>query len=158
MASPTEVTSERITQVLSSQEVIWQQDPEDQTILVPFVNMMFVIQINGGGILSVHGMWRGDLSEPEDRNKATDFVQEANARALVPKVYLAEDTEGGWKFHTESNTVVPAGLTDEQLEMFLGLSFQASLFSASQLQEALPHLVTWDEDSDADEPSEGEGK
>ncbi|OKL48478.1 hypothetical protein BSR29_00585 [Boudabousia liubingyangii] len=146
MVSPVEVTPERITKILDAQEVIWQQDPEDNTILVPFVNMMLICQLNGGGILSAHGMWRGDLRDPQDKEKAEAFAQDFNSRSLVPKVYVSPDSEGSFKLHTESNTVIPAGLNDIQLESFLMVSFQSSLFAASKLEEALPHLVTWNED------------
>lgn len=146
MASPTEVTPERITETLTKKDVIWQQDPDDKNILVPFVNVMFVIQLNSGGIMSVHGMWRGDLKDLDDQQKATEYVQDCNSRTLVPKIYLDQDSSDTWKIHTESNIVVPAGLTDQQLEVFLELSFQSSLYILNQFEQGHPHLVTWTED------------
>lgn len=155
MAAPTEVTEQRLAQMLTDNDTIFQKDPDNETLIVPFENMMFFLRLHNGGMFSIHGVWRGDASAPEDQNRVAQWVQEMNSKTLVPKVYASEDTSGVWRLHTESNTVVPAGLNDEQLRAFIGVSFQASLFVVQQLEAEMPHLVVWPT-RDGEEAKEGE--
>ncbi|AOZ71961.1 hypothetical protein BK816_00525 [Boudabousia tangfeifanii] len=132
-----------------------QLEAEDGTVVVPFTNMAFICQINDGGIFSVHGLWRGDLSEPADLAEISNLVQHHNATALMPKVYISANPEGAPQLHTEANTIVMAGMTDDQLSEYLQASLSLSMRVATVLEEALPHLVTWQDElpdvSDQDE-------
>ena len=144
MSAPTPVTMDRITQILEGQGLQTQADPSGKAILIPFANIIFICQL-AGTTFSVQGVWRGDLADPSDRANAIAFVQGHNANALVPKVYMAEN-DGEFKLHTESNTVVPTGLNDEQLLQFLQVSLTASIHVAGEVEKKLPHLVTWSEE------------
>ncbi|OKL50625.1 hypothetical protein BM477_01340 [Boudabousia marimammalium] len=142
---------ERISSLLEEQGLRTQADPSGKAIMVPFLNIIFICQL-AGSTFSVQGVWRGDLADPTDRAKAVAFVQSHNANALLPKVYLA-DNEEEVKLHTESNTVVPAGLNDVQLVQFLQVSLTASLHVVSEIEKLLPHLVTWADEAKKSGPA-----
>ncbi|MDY6050229.1 MAG: YbjN domain-containing protein [Corynebacterium sp.] len=142
-ASPTPVTAERLTTVLTSLGLKSQPaDTNPQGVLVGFLDLLLQFTV-AGDTLHCAGQWRGE--PPEDMVLPLIAGTSAfNTQQIFPTLAVQ---------HTDTSLVVimtrsadiAFGLTDDQLTTWIASSIHQFGEAGKWLAENFPQAVTWNE-------------
>nr|WP_242516871.1 YbjN domain-containing protein [Corynebacterium mendelii] len=134
-------THTRIEEWLKSHELKYIYD-DDGDLAVGFEEVNIFIGIDSEyDRVHTHGYWRGGLATDEAKARAVALANELNSSMVAPKVLVNLD-QG--RIITETVSTHPFGITDQQLEFFLDMSFQTTMAAIGKLEEALPDLIEGD--------------
>lgn len=141
-----EVTLERVQGLLDEEGLPW-RGAGDSGVYFSFPNMTVVLRLSER-ILTISAHWRGTSTNPADVMRLVEFATDFNYKRSIPKVFIHGDAspEAPLNLVMEYGFPTTQGLSDKQLsESFLAL-MGAFLSGMSQVEEAFPELVTWNEE------------
>lgn len=141
------VTYERLKQAIETAELNYDVDPEDGEIRVGFENCIFFLNLNDF-TWRTSMLWRGGATDKETYDALVAWVHASNSQRSFPKVYIVGQgtEEDPGRIAAETNCVIKAGLTDEQLNGNFN-NAMGSLFSMlGDLEAEFDQLVNWSEE------------
>ncbi|MDO5671468.1 MAG: YbjN domain-containing protein [Actinomycetaceae bacterium] len=145
MSGPTMVTMARIKRIFDDMKLVYDVDADGDLRLGWDNAQLYVIVEESRARMNAG--WRGRPSNPEDLAKITEMVVDCNSNRVGPKAAILEGEEGSI-VTAECAVYSTTGLSDEQLENWVNVSVEMCMGFLMEVEEVMPHLVTWDEEED----------
>ncbi|MCS4536031.1 YbjN domain-containing protein [Corynebacterium sp. HS2168-gen11] len=127
MKDLTPLTMDRVAKYFDARGFQYTTD-EDGDIYAAFENHKFIFVAQGPEkeVLAIHSVWR--LPAPEDGFfPLMQYCNEWNNERLWPKTFVKKTKENMVEVHTEVNTDLAHGATDEQLIQLVNCGIATSL-------------------------------
>lgn len=135
MKDLTPLTMDRVAKYFDAREFQYTTD-EDGDIYAAFENNKFIFVAQGPEkeVLAIHSVWR--IPAPEEGFfPLMQFCNDWNGARLWPKTCVKKNKENMVEVHTEVNTDLARGATDEQIIQLVNCGIATSLAFYQALEE-----------------------
>lgn len=150
MSATTPVNTDRIRTMLSDRDVSFGEYDESE-LVVPTRNAVYFWNTSNPQILQLRAQWRGVAENDAQFSALVEEVAKCNSTRTGPKAYLAPFEDGSrYGLVAECDVVAMEGLAPAQLDAFCETSMSMIMSFLTDLEDALPDFVDWNDESEED--------
>lgn len=140
---------QRIRTLLAGNHVHF-DDWENNQLVVPTPNAIYLWDATYPNVLIMRGIWRGIARNDAQFYALECEIEACNSMRTAPKAYLAPlEDQTSFGLHTECAILTSAGLTDQQLSTFYETSMAMTMSFFHDLETTLPEFITWEREEKA---------